>query len=155
MLYGFSCGNFCYDDRRIFYRGIRIQIFRRLQPDMAHDYVPCRRVYEKIQYRREDEKITALLLYLSAVVCNYLINLFLKKPMKGIFSDGLVQYLSYTSPFVVLSAVFLFIFFSKLNFGKQTEKIINYITPAALGVYLIHTHPLVFNKLIKILLCRL
>ena len=56
MLYGFSCGNFCYDDLRIFYRGIRVQIFRRLQSDMAHDYVPCRRVYEKIQYRREDEK---------------------------------------------------------------------------------------------------
>lgn len=68
--------------------------------------------------------------------------------MKGIFTEGLVKYLSYTSPFVVLSAIFLFIFFSKLNFGKRTEKIINYITPAALGVYLIHTHPLVFGKLI-------
>lgn len=32
---------------------------------------------------------------------------------------------------------------------KKTEKLINYITPAALGVYLIHTHPLVFNKLMK------
>ena len=31
------------------------------------------------------KKITALLLYLAAVVCNYLINLFLEKPMKGIF----------------------------------------------------------------------
>lgn len=94
------------------------------------------------------KKITALLLYLAAVVCNYLINLFLEKPMKGIFTEGLVKYLSYTSPFVVLSAIFLFIFFLKLKFGKRTEKIINYITPAALGVYLIHTHPLVFGKLI-------
>lgn len=69
--------------------------------------------------------------------------------MKKIFTDDTVNYLTYTSPFVVLSAIFLFIFFSKLKFGKKTEKFINYITPAALGVYLIHTHPLVFNKLMK------
>lgn len=73
----------------------------------------------------------------------------LKDPMKKIFTDDTVNYLTYTSTFVVLSAIFLFIFFSKLKFGKKTEKFINYITPAALGVYLIHTHPLVFNKLMK------
>lgn len=52
----FLAAIFVIDDLRIFYRSIRIQIFRRLQSDMAHDYVPCRRVYEKIQYRRENEK---------------------------------------------------------------------------------------------------
>lgn len=92
---------------------------------------------------------SALLLYIVSVGCNFALNIFLKNPMKKIFTDGNVNYLTYTSPFVVLSAIFLFIFFSKLKFGKRTGKLINYITPAALGVYLIHTHPLVFNKLIK------
>ena len=92
---------------------------------------------------------SALLLYVVSVGCNFALNVFLKNPMKKIFTDGNVNYLTYTSPFVVLSAIFLFIFFSKLKFGKRTGKLINYITPAALGVYLIHTHPLVFNKLIK------
>ena len=92
---------------------------------------------------------SALLFYIISVGCNFALNIFLKDPMKKIFTDDTVNYLTYTSPFVVLSAIFLFIFFSKLKFGKKTEKFINYITPAALGVYLIHTHPLVFNKLMK------
>lgn len=92
---------------------------------------------------------SALLFYIISVGCNFALNVFLKDPMKKIFTDGTVNYLTYTSPFVILSAIFLFIFFSKLKFGKKTEKLINYITPAALGVYLIHTHPLVFNKLMK------
>lgn len=92
---------------------------------------------------------SALLLYIISVGCNFALNIFLKDPMKKVFTDGTVNYLTYTSPFVVSSAVFLFIFFSKLKFTKRTEKFINYITPAALGVYLIHTHPLVFNKLMK------
>lgn len=92
---------------------------------------------------------SALLFYIISVGCNFALNIFLKDPMKKIFTDDTVNYLTYTSPFVVLSAIFLFIFFSKLKFGKKTEKLINYITPAALGVYLIHTHPLVFNKLMK------
>lgn len=92
---------------------------------------------------------SALLFYIISVGCNFALNVFLKDPMKKIFTDDTVNYLTYTSPFVVLSAIFLFIFFSKLKFGKKTEKFINYITPAALGVYLIHTHPLVFNKLMK------
>lgn len=92
---------------------------------------------------------SALLLYIISVGCNFALNIFLKDPMKKVFADGTVNYLTYTSPFVVSSAIFLFIFFSKLKFTKRTEKFINYITPAALGVYLIHTHPLVFNKLMK------
>ena len=92
---------------------------------------------------------SALLFYIISVGCNFALNIFLKDPMKKIFTDGTVNYLTYISPFVVLPAIFLFIFFSKLKFGKKTEKFINYITPAALGVYLIHTHPLVFNKLMK------
>lgn len=92
---------------------------------------------------------SALLLYIISVGCNFALNIFLKNPMKKVFADGTVNYLTYTSPFVVSSAIFLFIFFSKLKFTKRTEKFINYITPAALGVYLIHTHPLVFNKLMK------
>ena len=59
-----------------------------------------------------------------------------------------VNYLQYTSPFIILCAVFLFIFFSKLSFGERGEKFINFITPAALGVYLIHTNPFVFDYVI-------
>lgn len=94
------------------------------------------------------KKWLALLLYVISSLCSFILCVFSKKLLKIMLGND-ISYLSYTSPFVVLSAIFLFIFFSKLNFGKKTEKFINYITPAALGVYLIHTHPLVFNKLMK------
>lgn len=94
------------------------------------------------------KKWLALLLYVISSLCSFILCVFSKKLLKIILGND-ISYLSYTSPFVVLSAIFLFIFFSKLKFGKKTEKLINYITPAALGVYLIHTHPLVFNRLMK------
>lgn len=94
------------------------------------------------------KKWLALLLYVISSLCSFILCVFSKKLLKIMLGND-ISYLSYTSPFVVLSAIFLFIFFSKLKFGKKTEKLINYITPAALGVYLIHTHPLVFNKLMK------
>lgn len=94
------------------------------------------------------KKWLALLLYVISSLCSFILCVFSKKLLKIMLGND-ISYLSYTSPFVVLSAIFLFIFFSKLNFGKKTEKFINYITTAALGIYLIHTHPLVFNKLMK------
>lgn len=94
------------------------------------------------------KKWLALLLYVISSLCSFILCVFSKKLLKIMLGND-INYLTYTSPFVVLSAIFLFIFFSKLNFGKKTEKLINYITPAALGIYLIHTHPLVFNKLMK------
>ena len=94
------------------------------------------------------KKWLALLLYVISSLCSFILCVFSKKLLKIMLGND-ISYLSHTSPFVVLAAIFLFIFFSKLKFGKKTEKLINYITPAALGVYLIHTHPLVFNKLMK------
>lgn len=94
------------------------------------------------------KKWLALSLYVISSLCSFILCVFSKKLLKIMLGND-ISYLSYTSPFVVLSAIFLFIFFSKLKFGKKTEKLINYITPDALRVYLIHTHPLVFNKLMK------
>ena len=94
------------------------------------------------------KKWLALLLYVISSLCSFILCVFSNKLLKIMLGND-ISYLSYTSPFVVLSAIFLFIFFSKLKFGKKTEKLINYITPAALGVYLIHTHQIVFNKLMK------
>ncbi len=53
--------------------------------------------------------------------------------------------LSYISPFILLCAVFLVLIFSKITFCKTAGKIIKFITPLSFGVYLIHTHPLIFS----------
>lgn len=50
---------------------------------------------------------------------------------------------SYTSPTVLLTAVFFLMGFSRLKVSRVAEKIIKIAAPAAFGVYLIHEHPIV------------
>ena len=52
-----------------------------------------------------------------------------------------MQFLKYTSPLIVLSAVSLFMFFSQLNVKKGT-KIIALISPLTFGIFITHTHDL-------------
>lgn len=52
----------------------------------------------------------------------------------------------YTSPTIILSAVSLLLFFSNLNIqNRNVISIVNNISPLSFSVYLIHTHPLIFN----------
>lgn len=53
---------------------------------------------------------------------------------------------AYSSPLVIMSSVYFFLFFSKLNF---TSKPINYIAKSAFAVYLLHCHPLVTGYFAK------
>lgn len=57
--------------------------------------------------------------------------------------------ISYKSPIILLAAVCLVLFFCKINIPLFGEKMIRFLSPMAFGIYLIHTHPLVFSYLIK------
>lgn len=57
--------------------------------------------------------------------------------------------ISYTSPTMILSGIFLFIAFSKLEFAPRFQKLIRTFAPATLGVLIIHMHPLVWEYLTK------
>ena len=50
---------------------------------------------------------------------------------------------SYTSPTIVLCAVFLLLFFEKLECGKLLTKWIQFFAPLSFGVYLFHEEPLI------------
>lgn len=52
----------------------------------------------------------------------------------------------YTSPNVLLCTVFIFLFFSKLNFQNR---IVNWLAASAFAVYLLHTHFLVIGEYFK------
>lgn len=56
--------------------------------------------------------------------------------------------ISYLSPTIVLSSIFLLEFFSRLHF-KHMRKIISFFSQASFGVYLIHEHPIFRDKFIK------
>ena len=56
---------------------------------------------------------------------------------------------SYNTIFVFLGGVFLFLFFTKLKMGHN--KFINYWAKNCLAVYIIHMHPLFWNKICEFL----
>lgn len=58
-------------------------------------------------------------------------------------------FVSYTSPFILLASIFLFLFFSKIQFKTtMSRKIVTFFAPISFGVYLIHTHPFIWNYLL-------
>jgi len=57
--------------------------------------------------------------------------------------------ISYTSPTIIASGIFLFIFFKNINPPKFCCKLIGFLSPLAFSVYLIHVHPLVWEHVMK------
>ncbi|MGN0528162.1 MAG: acyltransferase [Eubacterium sp.] len=85
------------------------------------------------------------------------------------YSNGISHYfiVSYTSPFVIVSAVATVILFSKLHFGKAADKMISFFSAGAFAVYLVHSNasiykpytalvsPMLNMRLLKLLPCLL
>lgn len=60
------------------------------------------------------------------------------------------MFISYTSPFILLNGVVLLCVFARTDFKTNIGKnVVHWLSPAALGVYLIHVHPLVWKYVIK------
>ena len=58
------------------------------------------------------------------------------------FDKGGAVLFLYSSPFVILSSVFFFLFFTKLSFQSR---IINWIAASCFAVYLVHNSPFLFH----------
>jgi hypothetical protein len=58
------------------------------------------------------------------------------------FGKGGTVLFLYSSPLVILSSVFFFLFFTKLSFQSQ---FINWISVSCFAVYLVHTSPYIFH----------
>ena len=88
--------------------------------------------------------ISTLLAWLSKVVIEWGTNRMLGYPAGG------TSFVSYVSPFIVINAVALLCFFARTEFrSKALRKGIAVLSPAALGVYIIHVHPLVWNYVLR------
>lgn len=57
--------------------------------------------------------------------------------------------ITYISPTIIISSIALFLFFINVNFSALQVKIIGFISPMALGVYIIHANPLIWNHFVK------
>lgn len=60
----------------------------------------------------------------------------------SVLSSILIQY---TSPLIVAASIFLFLFMVKIR--SNSNSVIALISKSSFAVYLIHTHPLIYNKL--------
>ena len=73
--------------------------------------------------------------------------LFVTYKIKGVPSHGL-YFVTYTSPLMIIAAVSLLNLFSKMEIGGIGKKIIGFLAPTAFGVYIIHTNPVIYDKLL-------
>lgn len=56
------------------------------------------------------------------------------------------MFVSYTSPFILLNGIALLCVFAQTDFKtKIGKKVVCWLSPAALGVYLIHVHPMIWE----------
>ena len=100
------------------------------------------------------EKITSFKCavgYFSMIILTFVSKItiwFLTKSIFGQakFDDTFISYISIT---ILLSAIFLLMLCLKIKIDTAVAKFICFVSPVALGVYLIHVHPLVFDYLIK------
>lgn len=89
--------------------------------------------------------------YAAAVGFAFVSELLLVYGGKAIFGEPKMegQFLTYTSPMIVIAAAALFIACAKMKLGEKTGRVVQTFSKAAFGVYLIHLCPPVWNEIIR------
>lgn len=87
--------------------------------------------------------------YVSCVGITWCSKLFIEILMNHLIGKpkGGGYLIAYTSPTILLSAVFLFLFFANLKFNDYIKKFISVFAPAAFGVYIIHLQKFIWEEL--------
>lgn len=91
-------------------------------------------------------RIKALIIYLCAVGVALGLKLALALDGWNFWGDMMFNY---TSPTTLVSALSLLALFCNLKINPSFIKIVTFFSPLSFSVYLIHTHPLVFNHVFK------
>ncbi len=92
----------------------------------------------------------SLVIYTMCTLFSWLVKLWEESvSTEGKYADLATGFIAqYTSPTVLLSGVALFVVFSQLKLPKFSHTLIKIISPCAFGVYIIHAHPLLWDRLI-------
>lgn len=93
--------------------------------------------------------LSILVAWLSKIATQIPARIFLGRNIAGgIFID-------YTSIFIITSGIALLLFFRQIKLNTAIQKAISFASPLAFSVYLIHTHPIIYNFVLKNTLCHL
>ena len=105
----------------------------------------------KFELHRKISNIKCILLYFGAVLVTFgqkVITEYVKYAVNGeTVNEGL--FIKYTSPTMVICAVSLLCLFAKVDFKDGMKKFTAVFSPFAFSVYLIHTAPFVWSKVMK------
>lgn len=66
-----------------------------------------------------------------------------------VYNPKIKYHVCYQTPTILLSGIFLLLFFIKIEIDGKFIKLIKYISSLTFGIYLAHVHPLIFQYLIK------
>lgn len=103
----------------------------------------------KDDFKKYDKKVY-LYIYLGTILTTFLLRFlykFIGFMITGVFVKGTGIFVSYISPFILLSAVAILLYFSRLEI-KEFKNIILKISSLSFGVYIISSHPLIMNTFV-------
>lgn len=92
-------------------------------------------------------KLPAHKAFLGYLACVFLTSL--SRIAFGLVGKGINILVSYTSPTILFAALFLVITFKNMDLGSKTKKAVAFLSPMAFGVYLIHSHPVIFERIMN------
>ncbi len=106
-------------------------------------------VLKKFDVEPNGEKRKYLFLYIIMVVLTFISKLGIAFVTQKLFNREILSgfLVSYISPTIVFSGIFLVAFFSKVHLNKIATKIVSVMSPLTFGVYLIHTQYFAWNYL--------
>ena len=87
--------------------------------------------------------ISVLVTIISKIAIEYAVKIIVDKEIIG------MMFVSYTSPTVLLSSISTLLIFSKMEINDRFKKCISFLAPLSFAVYLIHTEPLIWERLLK------
>lgn len=85
--------------------------------------------------------IKSLLVYFSCALITFCYTIFLPT------LSNIIPLITYISPINVIASISLLVFFINLKISDEHSKIITTVSSVSFGVYLIHTHPVIFDHL--------
>lgn len=109
--------------------------------------------YIKLHFDLANHKIPVL--FIKYIIINFFLFLiiistsFLTTNKLGVPKD-VTWFIRYSSPFILISSILFFLLMLKINLkNAKINKVIVWLSPLTFSVYLIHTHPIVFDNVIR------
>ena len=88
------------------------------------------------------------LIYIASVALSWGVKIYCESKNPPL-NDLRNIFISYTSPTIIISAIALLVWFSKMKIGKISGAIIKFFAPLTFGIYLVHVNKVIWNNFMK------